>query len=132
MSLNSQRGFSTIEVIAALVIFSLAIIPLTQVQIYGQSNAEYLRDEIELAELEKFALNQFKLMNIGARPNGEMRILNGTMTWTSEPADPAGTIIQARDTGVLEISLYRVKLTLTLQNKSTREKIYYSVGWKEL
>ena len=131
MSKNTQQGFSTIEVIAALVIFSIAIIPLTQVQISGQTNADYLQRVFELAEVEQFALNQIKLVNVGEFPAGEMTVLNAKMAWTSDVVEPSKTIVQAQERGGREISLYQIKLILTLQDGSVSEKLLYSVGWKE-
>ena len=121
----SERGMSTIEVIAALLLFSIALLPIAQVQINAQRGSIIVNEAETKARLEQQALIYMKSVNVAARPTGEHSFGDGTIRWTSELVVPEAQIrINQRTVG-----LYNVQVELRKEERLLSSRTLQITGW---
>lgn len=125
---GSERGLSTIEVIAALLLFSIALLPLVQAQLNAQRGALIVSEIEATAQLERQALNYLKSVNFARQPTGQYTFGDGSMRWR------AGLL--AADTEVTRnadrVGLYRVEVDLVINEVVVSQRVLHSVGWRSI
>ena len=117
--------------LAALLIFSVALVPLIQVQINAQKSVIQLEEIEIISEMETFGLQRAKLINFGKTPEGRIKLLGGEMTWSAEIADPALTITEATQEGIRTIDLFRVELVLRHGDQIVARRYLNQIGWSD-
>ena len=122
---QSERGLSTIEVIAALLLFSIALLPIAQVQINAQRGSIIVNEAETKARLEQQALIYMKSVNVAVRPTGEHSFGDGSIRWTSELVVPEAQIqINQRTVG-----LYNVQVELRKEERLLSSRTLQITGW---
>ncbi|MFN3214014.1 MAG: hypothetical protein ACE37M_13000 [Henriciella sp.] len=117
---------STIEVIAALLLFSIALLPIAQVQMNAQRGSVIVNEAETTARLEQQALTYLKSVNFAVRPTGEYSFGDGSLKWTSELMAPDAEIILNQR----RIGLYRVQVELTHEQRLLSTRYLHSTGWR--
>ena len=122
----SERGLSTIEVIAALLLFSIALLPIVQVQLNAQRGALIVNDLEAATQLERQALNYLEAINFARQPTGQYSFGDGLVRWKAALLAPDAELVRNYD----RISLYRVEVDLVINDIVVSQRILHSVGWK--
>lgn len=112
----SEEGFSTIEVIVALTVLSVGILPLMQTQYEIQQMSR----RIHQISLENRAMTQslryLRDVNPGVDPEGVWRFEGGTLSWTSELLANDTEFVFQQAVSRTTLGYYSVNLTVTLDN----------------
>lgn len=112
----SEEGFSTIEVIVALTVLSVGILPLMQTQYEIQQMSR----RIHQISLENRAMTQslryLRDVNPGVDPEGVWRFEGGTLSWTSELLANDTEFVFQQAVSQTTLGYYSVNLTVTLDN----------------
>jgi len=118
-----QSGFSVLEVIAAMAVLSMALIPLLSFQSQLGAGAARLEHQSQVAIARTVAQDYASLINPAAIPQGNLNIgASWSLAWSSVPAGPLqrarwGLGLSSRHTSQL------FTLTLILQNQSGRQYV---------
>ncbi len=123
---HSERGLSTIEVIAALLLFSIALLPLVQAQLNAQRGALIVNDIEATAQLERQALNYLESVNFARQPTGQYSFGDGLVRWQAGLIAPEAELIRNAD----RIGLYRVEVDLIINEVVVSQRVLHSVGWR--
>ena len=128
---GSDEGFSTIEVIVALTVLSVGILPLMQTQYEIQQMSR----RIHQISLENRAMTQslryLRDVNPGVQPEGIWRFEGGQLSWTSELlADDVEFVFQ-QAVSQRTLGYYSVTLTVTLDNGTQLSETLNRVGMSE-
>ena len=128
---GSEEGFSTIEVIVALTVLSVGILPLMQTQYEIQQMSR----RIHQISLENRAMTQslryLRDVNPGVQPEGIWRFEGGQLSWTSELlADDVEFVFQ-QAVSQRTLGYYSVTLTVTLDNGTQLSETLNRVGMSE-
>lgn len=128
---GSEEGFSTIEVIVALTVLSVGILPLMQTQYEIQQMSR----RIHQVSLENRAMTQslryLRDINPGVEPNGVWRFEGGQLSWTSELlADDTEFVFQEAVRQTM-LGYYSVELTVTLDNGTQLSETLNRVGMSD-
>lgn len=127
----SQGGFSMIEVLAAMVIFSSSAVVLFSW--LGQTSDRLSKLQVEQQRLfaELDALEYIKGLNPMSQPDGEVRIGEQRIRWTSQPI---GSVLPTKapsgGAGSYAVQLYSVKVTSYAPNSQSDQTIHL-IGWKQ-
>ena len=122
---QSEQGLSTIEVIAALLLFSIALLPIAQVQINAQRGSIIVNEAETKARLEQQALIYMKSVNVAVRPTGEHSFGDGSIRWTSELVVPNAQIRLNERT----IGFYNVQVELRKEERILSSRKLQITGW---
>ena len=122
---QNERGLSTIEVIAALLLFSIALLPIAQVQINAQRGSMIVNEAETKARLDQQALIYMKSVNVAVRPAGEHSFGDGTIRWTSELIVPEAQIMINQRT----VGLYNVQVELRKEERVLSSRMLQITGW---
>ena len=125
MMRQNENGLSTIEVIAALLLFSIALLPIAQVQINAQRGSIIVNEAETKARLEQQALTYMKSVNVAVRPTGEHSFGDGTIRWTSELVVPDAQIRLNQKT----IGFYNVQIELMKEERLLSSRTLQITGW---
>ncbi|MEO3712043.1 PulJ/GspJ family protein [Roseateles flavus] len=127
----SQGGFSMIEVLAAMVIFSSSAVVLFSW--LGQTSDRLSKLQVEQQRLfaELDALEYIKGLNPMAQPEGEVRIGEQRIRWSSKAVgDALPTKAPSGGVGVYVVQLFSVKVTSFAPNSQSDQTIHL-IGWKQ-
>lgn len=127
-----QRGLTMIEVLAAMVIFSLGAVVL-----FGWISAtadRLVRVNSEQKQLfaNLLALEFVRSLNPMERPAGEQTLGNARLRWQATPVGaeaPART--PAGADGLYAVQLFRTALRVESESGSTSEQVVYLAGWRQ-
>ena len=125
-SSRGEHGLSTIEVIAALLLFSIALLPIVQVQLIAQRGALIVSELEATTRLERQALNFLESVNFAQTPNGEFSLGDGTIRWKAALISEDAELVRNLD----RIGLYRVEVELLIGEDVVSTRILHSVGWQ--
>ncbi|MBB2484222.1 type II secretion system protein [Mitsuaria sp. WAJ17] len=131
MESHRQGGFSMIEVLAAMVIFSSSAVVLFSW--LGQTSDRLAKLQVEQQRLfaELDALEYIKGLNPMSQPNGEVRIGEQRVRWSSTPVgDALPTKAPSGGVGAYVVQLYSVKVTSYAPNSQSDQTIHL-IGWKQ-
>lgn len=131
MSARHARGFSLIEVLAAMVIFSAGAVILfgwiaQTADRLGRLDAEQTTLFGQLTGLEFI-----RTMNPMQRPTGETLIDGIRIRWQSEPVGDEATVIDGGGEGNYLVQLYRVRISTVAAQGQESEQSIYLAGWRE-
>lgn len=122
----SERGLSTIEVIAALLLFSIALLPLVQAQLNAQRGALIVSDIEATSQLERQALNYLESVNFARQPTGQYSFGDGSLRWRAGLIAPDAELVRVTD----RVGLYRVEVDLIINETVVSQRVLHSVGWR--
>lgn len=126
--MRHERGFSTLEVIAAVAIVGIALAPIAALQ------AQLTRSQARLEEAHgdstavQNAMALLREVNPMLTPTGERRFSDGaTLTWTSAPASPVRTSTNAPG---FAVQLYRVHADIRRPGAPATTLQVDLIGWR--
>ena len=114
----NQRGLSTIEVIAALLLFSIALLPIVQVQLNAQRGALIVSEIESTTQLERQALNYLESVNFARERQGEYSFGDGQIRWQASPIREDAELIR------------NVEVEMRIDGRVVSTRILHSVGWQ--
>ncbi len=123
---SNQRGLSTIEVIAALLLFSVALLPIVQVQLNAQRGAVIVSEIEATTQLERQALNFLESVNFAQQPEGQFSFGDGQIRWQAVPIREDAELIRNLD----RISLFRVQVEMLVGDRVVSTRVLHAVGWR--
>lgn len=132
---SGQTGFGIVEVLAALLILSVSLVPLLDLARSVQTQAQLIEHRQVRAEKIQSALSYFRTVNVGQYPQGEVQFSDWSLSWDAKLVNPEASLLQQRrfDTPRL-IGLFDVELILSYDLAGQRRQSGYrtrSVGWSE-
>lgn len=125
-----ETGFSTLEVIAAVAIIGIALVPIATLQ------TQLARSEARLAETHaqttavQNALAQLREVNPMLTPSGQRALSDRTtLTWTSAPVSG---LRQSVNPPGFEVQLYRLTGQIRKDDDTVTAVQLDLVGWRRL
>ena len=115
-----ERGFSLLEMIAALTILTIGSVVLFSWlgQTMGQLNRFQLQEKESMARLQ--AIDFLATQNPALTPSGKQTFDTFTMEWKSEPVtESRDSISPSGGLGLYQMSLYNVKVNTVDKNGRT-------------
>ena len=128
MRIVQRPGFSVVEVLAAIALISIAIIPLYQLQRALTDAAVRLERTAQGLEVEESALALLTTVNPAATPEGSAQIGDWAMSWSSSPVafDPDAAGFRGQSN--FSVGLYEITVTLQ-RNDYARQLVVRQLGW---
>ena len=131
MNARQSRGFSLIEVLAAMVIFSAGAVILfgwiaQTADRLGRLDAEQTTLFGQLTGLEFI-----RTLNPMQRPSGETLIDGIRIRWQSEPIGDDAAVVDGGGEGNYRVQLYRVRVSTVAAQGQEAEQSIYLAGWRE-
>lgn len=127
---SSEGGFTTIEVLVALVILTAGLLPLMQTQI----DIQRLTMRLQQADRESAALTQslryLRDVNPGETPSGTWVFDGGRLSWSSELMGLDTVFGYERGTVAHILSYHDVALSIRLDNGTLISETVNKVGWQ--
>ncbi len=130
---NIQRGLSMIEVLAAMVIFSLCAVTLFSW--IGQTADRLLKLKVEQQQLlgNLATLDYLRGMNPMASPQGRMDLGDWELTWDAKPVGQSETVRnEGGGAGNYAVQLFEVEATARNHAGVTAKQSLYLAGWQKL
>jgi Tfp pilus assembly protein PilV len=123
-----ERGFSTLEVIAAVAIIGIALIPIIALQTQlTQSQVRLEQTQADSTAVQN-AMALLREVNPMATPTGERHFSDSTtLTWTSAPASPLRPSANAPG---FEVQLYRVTAAIHRPGAPLTTVRVDLIGWR--
>lgn len=129
---GSEDGFTTIEVLVALVILTAGLLPLMQTQL----DIQRLTARLQQADRESAALTQslryLRDVNPGETPRGTWVFDGGRLSWSSELIGADTAFAYERGTVAHALSYHDVALSIRLDNGTLISETVNKVGWQRL
>lgn len=130
MKKRFETGFSTLEVIAAVAIIGIALVPIAALQ------TQLARSEARLAETHtqttavQNALSLLRQVNPMLTPSGQRGLDDRTtLTWTSAPVSSARPSVNPPG---FEVQLYRLSGQISRNGRAVTTVQLDLVGWRRL
>ena len=126
--MNARRGFPVIEVLAALAVIAIALLPLLRLQQSLADAAIAIERANDIDQVRRSAIAYIGALNIDDQTEGETEIGEWVVSWTAtpiagpEPADGIGG--ESR----FDITLYAVDVRISGRDADTTFQIR-QVGW---
>lgn len=135
MTRPSQRGFSLIEALVALIIAAMALASVLELQRQlADGQARYQR-ALDLAAYEHNAIALTASMNPTDQPRGEAPLAAGrSLRWQADPIGPPAINSGSRTAGRrFELQLYRLSIWIfDARGAPLGQFAYDRVGWRKL
>lgn len=130
MSNRREQGFSTLEVIAAVAIIGIALIPIEALQTQiSRSQARLMDVHAESTSVQN-AMALLREVNPMLTPAGERRLDERTsLTWTSTPLSAPRPSTNAAG---FEVQLYRVSANIRRSNATPTTLQVDLIGWRSI
>jgi len=132
----TARGFSLIEVIAALVILSTGAAAAFSWLAQSVSTLGRLRaqERVQLVRME--VLDYLRALNPSARPEGAVQMADFSFSWHSRPLrDAVAAMNELRNPGAYEVSLHEVTARVSLSpgaSQSDFDIVLPVVGFRQI
>ena len=129
---RKAAGFTLLEAIVAMVIFSLGAFAL-----YGWLSTNVITlDRIRLHQEQEVAfasaLDLVRRSNPMQAPSGKRAIGDLIVTWTSRPVqDPKPNVDQSGSNGIYLVGLYTVYVRVTRDGRAIGNFYVRQIGWKQ-
>lgn len=123
-----ESGFSTLEVIAAVAIIGIALIPIAALQIQlSRGQARLAEAHAEATDVHN-AMALLREVNPMLAPEGERRLDDRTtLTWTSAPVSG---LRQSVNPPGFDVQLYRVEGAVRRENTPVTAITIDLIGWR--
>ncbi len=127
------RGFTLLETIVALVIFSSAILALYGLLNGSLANLGRVRDVSQQLLAVKQAVEILSVYNFQEDAEGDLNVNQFDVHWTAQRLESLRQMQNARGyTGLYEVGLYSVKLQVSRSGKGYPEYEFRAVGYKRV
>lgn len=130
MRSHGESGFSTLEVIAAVAIIAIALVPIIGLQTQLTRNQIGLEQAHADAAAARNALALLRDINPMRTPEGSSRLDHRTtVRWTSAPVSP---MRQSINPAGFEVQLYRMSAAIERGEAIVTTMQFDLVGWRPL
>lgn len=130
MRTRHESGFSTLEVIAAVAIVAIALVPIAALQTQlARSQARLMEVHADSTAVQN-AMALLRDINPMLTPSGERRLDDRTtLTWSSAPASPLRPSANAPG---FEVRLYRVSAAIRRNGAAGVTLQVDLIGWRPM
>jgi general secretion pathway protein I len=126
------RGFSLIEVLAAMVIFSAGAVILFGWIAQTADRLGRLGAEQQTLFAQLAGLDFIRTLNPMQRPSGEALIGSTTVRWQAKPVGDESAVREGNGAGRYVVRLYQVRINTSNARDAGAEQSVYLAGWREL
>jgi len=130
-----RKGFSLIEALVALIIASMALAGVLELQRQLADGQVRYQRVLTLARLERDAMALTADLNPADQPDGVRALAGGdSLRWRAEPLGPPALNTGSRQSGrAFELRLYRLTITLADPRAQPLGQFAFDrVGWRRL
>ena len=132
-SAAKAAGFTLLEAIVALVIFSMGAFALYGWLSTNIITLERIRDRQEVEAAMHSALDMVRRTNPMEIPAGQRRAGNLMVSWTSAPLeDPKPNVDQSGSPGIFSVGLYEANVRVLRDGEELQVFKVRQVGWKQV
>jgi len=129
---RAQAGFSMIEVLAAMVIFSSSAVVLFSWIGQTADRLTRLNSEQTVLFAELAALEYMRGLNPMAFPAGRTRLADTEVQWTAQAVGPEGPALTlSGGPGLYVVQLYEVKLEVRPPGVEPGRRTLLLAGWRQ-
>ena len=130
---RDARGFTLLEAIVALVVFSMGAFALYGWLSTNIITLERIRDRQEVEAAMHSALDLVRRTNPMDIPAGQRQAGNLMVTWTSAPLEPPKpNVDQSGSPGIFSVGLYDATVRVLRDGKELQVFHVRQVGWKQV
>lgn len=131
--LGGARGFTLLEAIVAMVIFSMGAFALYGWLSTNTITLQRIIDRRQAAELRTSALEAMRLVNPMEEPSGQRDIAGLRVAWTSQPlAPPRASVTQVGLPNLYQVGLYQTEVRVLRGNTLQDEFNVRQVGYRQV
>lgn len=132
-SAAKAAGFTLLEAIVALVVFSMGAFALYGWLSTNIITLERIRDRQEVEAAMHSALDMVRRTNPMEIPAGQRRAGNLMVSWTSAPLeDPKPNVDQWGSPGIFSVGLYEANVRVLRDGEELKVFKVRQVGWKQV
>lgn len=132
-SRRAARGFTLLEAIVALVVFTLGAFALYGWLSTNVITLNRIRDRQQLEVAMQSALDLIRRSNPMDTPTGQRKVGEFTVTWTSTPVQPPKNgVDQSGGPGIFMVGLYEMDVRATRDGRELHAFRVRQVGWKQV
>lgn len=131
-SIHDDDGITILEVVAMLVILSIAMLPLLDLTSQVQRNALAIENRIERSENMQNALSYLRSINVGVQREGRIDFGPAILSWEAELVAEDTEFTQTFRLHARQIGLYNVKFTIESEDDPRASAQVHQirlVGW---
>ena len=130
---RDERGFTLLEAIVALVVFSMGAFALYGWLSTNIITLERIRDRQEVEAAMHSALDMVRRTNPMEIASGERQAGNLMVTWTSAPLEPPKpNVDQSGSPGIFSVGLYDATVRVLRDGEELQVFHVRQVGWKQV
>ncbi|QDA56944.1 type IV pilus modification PilV family protein [Thermomonas aquatica] len=132
-SRRGVRGFTLLEAIVALVVFSLGAFALYGWLSTNVITLNRIRDRQQLEVAMDSTLDLIRRSNPMETPTGQRKVGDFVVTWTSTPVEPPKTgVDQSGGPSIFMVGLYDLEVRATRDGRELHAFHVRQVGWKQV
>jgi len=130
---RSAQGFTLLEAIVALVVFSLGAFALYGWLSTNVITLNRIRDRQQLEVAMDSTLDLIRRSNPMETPTGQRKVGDFSVTWSSTPVEPPKpNVDQSGTPGIFMVGLYDLDVRATRDGKELHAFHVRQVGWKQV
>lgn len=132
-SRRDAQGFTLLEAIVALVVFTMGAFALYGWLSTNVITLNRIRDRQQLEVAMDSALDLIRRSNPMETPTGQRRIGDFVVTWTGTPVEPPKpNVDQSGGPGIFMVGLYDMDVRATRDGRELHAFRVRQVGWKQI
>jgi len=132
-SRRHARGFTLLEAIVALVVFSLGAFALYGWLSTNVITLNRIRDRQQLEVAMQSALDLIRRSNPMETPSGQRKVGDFIVTWNSKPLEPPKNgVDQSGGPSIFMVGLYELDVRATRDGRELHAFRVRQVGWKQV
>jgi general secretion pathway protein I len=127
-----SAGFTLLEAIVALVIFSMGVLALYSWLGVNIKTLSRVQERHEVAALTSSAIDALRLVNPMKTPRGRREIGQLVIEWDSKPVEPArNAVYQNGLPTIFQVELYLLDVRLSLKGVEVQRFQVRQLGYKQ-
>lgn len=129
---RGSRGFTLLEAIVAMVIFSMGAFALYGWLSTNTITLQRIADRRQAAELRTSALEMMRLVNPMEEPSGQRDVAELRIAWTARPiAPPRASVTQIGLPNLFQVGLYQTEVRVLRDGELRDEFQLRQVGYRQ-
>lgn len=132
MALRRQAGFTLLEAIVALVIFSMGALALYSWLGVNIKTLLRVQERREVAALTSSALDSLRFVNPMETPRGRREIGHLVMEWVAKPVEPTrNAVTQVGRPTIFRVGLYSLDVRLSVEGVEVQRFEVRQLGYEQ-